>query len=574
MNIAYQLKTTLILFLVTVCFSLHAQDNIQNRQYPKDFFRYPMDLPPTTAGTFGELRANHFHAGLDFKTNQAIGIPLHAVADGYVSRLKVQFGGFGNAVYITHTNGYTSVYGHLSRFAPELAKIIRDTQYKKQSFEVDIDLKPMQVPVCKDDVFAWSGNAGASAGPHLHFEMRDMNTQETINPQLFGLTIRDKVAPTITSLWVYHLNGEPFSEYTQKEPHKVAGANGNYHLVPSTVLALNGQIGFGIGAYDMNSTSMNHNGAYSIQLNVDGKPVYTFAVERFAFDQTHAINAIIDYPLHLSTAREIQKSFILPGNKITVFPQSVNRGLISFNDDNTHEVMYVVKDVAGNTSTLKFRVKSSSKPAAAIPQPAGTLFKYNQRNEFNAPGIKVAVQPGNLYDDLNFVYSTSPQRPGAYSVVHHVHNKFTPVHDTFELAIKPDVSLGDYAGKAVIVNTANGAEGGTYDDGYIKANVRGFGNFEIRIDTIPPRVTPLNIHDGANLATVKTIRFKVSDNLSGLKTYNGKIDGKWVLVEWDYKTRLLNYTFDDSIAPGKHVFNLVVGDNKSNFTQYTANFYR
>ena len=120
MNIAYQLKTTLILFLVTVCFSLHAQDNIQNRQYPKDFFRYPMDLPPTTAGTFGELRANHFHAGLDFKTNQAIGIPLHAVADGYVSRLKVQFGGFGNAVYITHTNGYTSVYGHLSRFAPEL----------------------------------------------------------------------------------------------------------------------------------------------------------------------------------------------------------------------------------------------------------------------------------------------------------------------------------------------------------------------------------------------------------------------------------------------------------------------
>jgi hypothetical protein len=573
-NIAYQLKTNLTLLFFFIFFNLSAQDVIQAHQYPANFFRYPLDLPPTTAGSFGELRANHFHAGLDFKTNQVVGYPIHAVADGYISRLKVQFGGFGNAVYITHTNGYTSVYGHLSRFAPQLAKIIRDTQYKKQSFEVDIDLQPMQVPVCKDDVFAWSGNAGASAGPHLHFEMRDVNTQETINPQLFGLTIRDKVAPTFTSLWVYHLNGEPFSEYTPKESHKVAGANGSYHLVPSTVLALNGQIGFGIGAYDMNSTSMNHNGAYSIQLNVDGKPVYTFAVERFAFDQTHAINAIIDYPLHLSTAREIQKSFILPGNKISVFPQSVNRGLISFNDDALHEVMYIVKDVAGNTSTLKFKVQSSSKAPAAVQQLAGTLFNYNQRNEFTAPNIKVVVDPGNLYDDLNFIYSTSAKRPGAYSVVHHVHNKFTPIHDTYQLWIKPDAAMGNYTGKAVIANIAGGSEGGIYEDGYIKTNARGFGNFEIRVDTVPPNITPINIHDGANLSAVKTIHFKVSDNLSGVRTYNGKIDGKWVLVEWDYKTRLLNYIFDDTITPGKHTFELVVGDNKNNFTQYTANFYR
>ncbi|MBW4890815.1 M23 family metallopeptidase [Mucilaginibacter sp. HMF5004] len=571
---AYKLKTTLLLFLVIICFSLHAQDIIQTRQYPKDFFRYPLDLPPTTAGSFGELRANHFHAGLDFKTNQAIGIPLHAVADGYVSRLKVQFGGFGNAVYITHPNGYTSVYGHLSRFAPGLAKIIRDTQYKQQSFEVDINLQPMQIPVCKDQVFAWSGNAGASAGPHLHFEMRDVNTQETINPQLFGLTIRDKVPPAITSLYVYHLNGEPFSELTPKEYHQVAGSNGKYHLAPAPVLALNGQIGFGIGAYDMNSTSMNHNGVYSIRLSVDGKPVFTFAVEDFAFDQTHAINAIIDYPLHLTTGREIQKSFILPGNKITVFPQSVNRGLISFTDDDVHEVAYEVKDVAGNMATLAFKVKSSSKPPVIMPKPAGTLFKYNQRNEFNAPGIKVVVQPGNLYDDLNFIYSASAMRPGAYSVVHHVHNRFTPIHDTYELSIKPDAPLGANAGKAVIYNLAGGSEGGTFDGEYVKTNARGFGNFEIRIDTIPPRLTPLNIHDGANLSAVKTIHFQVSDNLSGLKTYNGKIDGKWVLVEWDYKTRLLNYTFDENITPGKHVFDLVVGDNKSNFTQYTANFYR
>jgi hypothetical protein len=573
-SIAYKLKTTLLLFFTSICFSLHAQDIIQSRQYPKDYFRYPMDLPPTTAGSFGELRANHFHAGLDFKTNQAIGIPLHAVADGYISRLKVQFGGFGNAVYITHANGYTSVYGHLSRFAPGLAKIIRDTQYKKQNFEVDIDLKPMQIPVCKDEVFAWSGNAGASAGPHLHFEMRDINTQQTINPQLFGLTIRDKVPPTITSLYVYHLNGEPFSELTPKEFHQVTGANGSYRLMPSSILALNGQIGFGIGAYDMNSTSMNHNGVYSIQLSVDGKPVYTFAVENFAFDQTHAINAIIDYPLHITTAREIQKSFILPGNKITVFPQSVNRGLISFDDDNVHDVQYEVKDVAGNVATLKFKVKSSSKPPVITPKPAGTLFKYNQRNEFNAPGIKVVVQPGNLYDDLNFTYEAKPKRPGTYSIVHHVHNKLTPIHDSYELWIKPDVPLGAYAAKALIVNTAGGSEGGNFEDGYVKTNARNFGDFEIRVDTIPPRVTPLNIHDGANVAGIKAVHFKISDNLSGIKTYVCKIDGRWVLTEWDYKTRLLNCSIDENVSTGKHVLELVVGDNKNNQTTYTANFYK
>lgn len=569
------MKFITCLFVFTaVCFVVLAQDIIQSRPYPQNFFRYPLDLVPTTAGSFGELRSNHFHAGLDFKTNQSIGYPVHAVADGYVSRLKVQFGGFGNAVYITHPNGYTSVYGHLSKFAPGLAKMIRDTQYKYQNFEVDINLQPSQMPVCKDEVFAWSGNAGASAGPHLHFELRDTKTEETVNAQLFGLTIRDKVPPVISALYIYHLNGEPFSEHTAKDFHKVAGANGNYHLLPAAIPVLSGQIGFGISAYDMNSTSMNHNGVYSIQLSVDDNPVYTFRVERFAFNQTHAINAIIDYPDFLKTGREIQKSFILPGNKITVFPQSVNRGVVNFNDDDTHTISYVVKDVAGNTSTLKFKVKSSSKPPASQPKPDGTLFKYDKRDEFTAPGIKVVVQPGNLYDDLNFIYSTSPKRPGAFSIVHHVHNRYTPIHDSYELSIKPDVPLGNYANKAVIVSIGGASEGGDYQDGYIKTNARNFGDFEIRVDTVPPKVLPLNIHDGANLAGIKLVHFKISDNLSGIKTYNCKIDGHWVLTEWDYKTRLLNCTVDENLIPGKHVLELTVGDNKNNLTTYTANFYK
>jgi murein DD-endopeptidase MepM/ murein hydrolase activator NlpD len=571
------IKHTIICLLLVLGlnFITEGQDIIQTHQYPKDYFRYPLDLPPTTAGSFGELRSNHFHSGLDFKTNQRTGYPVHAANDGYISRLRIQFGGFGRAVYITHPNGYTTVYGHLERLAPELAKIVRDYQYEHQTWEADIVLPPLQQHVCKGDVFAWSGNAGASAGPHCHFEIRDTKTEETINPQLFGLTIPDRVPPTVTAMYVYHLNGQPFSEKTPKEYYQVAGTGTNYHLVKPAVINLSGEIGFGISASDMNSTSFNKNGVYSIQLKIDGKPVYTFAVERFAFDQTHAINAHIDYPAYLSTGREIQKSFILPGNKISVYPQSENRGIINFNDDAIHNMEYVVMDIAGNTSTLKFRVQS--KPVIESPianKPPGILFKYDQKNEFSQDKVKVIIQPGNLYDDLYFNFAILPRRLGGHSLVYRIHNRFTPIHDTYELWIKPDSNIIALADKAVITNTNGTSEGGIYEDGYIKANCRTFGDFYVRIDTVPPVIYPINITEGKNMAGLKTISFRISDNLSGIQSFNGKIDGKWVLMERDFKTKILSYTFDENIKPGKHLFNLAVADNKNNLSQFTVNFYR
>ena len=551
-----------------------AQAPIQTQQYPKNFFRYPLDLPPSTAGSFGELRPEHFHSGLDFKTNGRTGYPIHAAYDGYISRLRVQFGGFGNAIYVTHPNGFTTVYGHIERFSPQLEEIVRKQQYEQQSFEVDFKLPPTQAMVCKDDVIAWSGNAGASAGPHLHFEIRDTQTEQTINPQLFGLTIPDHVAPTLGTICVYHLGDAPFSEKTPRQFFAVKGATGHYHLLKPQVINVNGETGFGITTTDMNSTSFNHNGIYSIELKVDGTTVYTFAVERFAFDQTHSINAYIDYPTFLSSHRFIQKCFILPGSKITLYPQSVNRGVVNFTDDAVHDVEYVVKDIAGNTSTLNIKVKSSSVKSATMPVPAGTtLFHYDRQNEFNADNLKVVVPVGNLYDDLYFAYSTSPAKPGMYSAIHHIHNHFTPINDTFEIWIKPDEKIGNNIGKAVIMNASGVCEGGTYDNGYLKASARTFGDYYIRIDSVPPVIHPLNIKNGSNMAKMQRIAVKIGDNMSGIKTYSGKIDGKWVLMEWDYKTRVLSYTFD-GITSGKHNFELTVTDGKDNNAVYTASFYK
>lgn len=564
-----------IVLFCSLCFNLYAQSAIiQSRQYPKNYFRYPLDLPPVTAGSFGELRPNHFHSGLDFKTNQRTGYPVHAVFDGYISRLRVQFGGFGNAIYITHPNGYTTVYGHIERYSAEMTKAIRAMQYQLQSFEVDFKPEPNQIPVCKDEVIAWSGNAGASEGPHLHFEIRDTQTEETVNAQLFGLTIPDKVPPSIAAIGIYHLDGNAFSEKTPRQFLSVTGKSGNYHLTKPEVLNLSGPIGFGLTATDMTSVSPNHNGIYSVELKLDGKAIYSFAVERFGFDQTHAINAYIDYPEFLKTHRFFQKCFILPGSKISLYPQSISRGVINFNDDALHQLEYIVRDVAGNTSTLTVKIESSRHKNNTVIKPEGTLFRYDQQNDFSNAKVKVNIAPGNLYDDVDFTYSTLPEKPGTYSVVHRIHNRFTPVHDTYDLWIKPDSNIGKFADKAVIVSTAGVCEGGIYQDGFVKTKAAAFGDFYIRIDTVPPVITPLNIHNGADMSKLHGISLRIKDNLSGIKTYTGKVDGKWVLMEWDYKTKILSYTFTNDTIIGKHIFELNVTDNKNNNSRFTADFYK
>jgi len=568
-------KFSFCLLLISGLFlRVKAQNPVATQQYPKNYFRYPLDLPPKTVGSFGELRPNHFHAGLDFRTNQQDGYPVHAAADGFVSRLKVQFGGFGNAVYITHPNGYTTVYGHLRNFNPELAQLVHSYQIQKKNDQVDLNLLPLQFPVTKGQVIAISGHTGAVAGPHVHFEIRDTQTEQTINPQLFGLVLPDEIPPVLGTACVYHFNGAPFSEKTGRDLLAVVGANGHYRLLKPHVIDVSGDTGFGITAYDINNTSPNHNGVYSIELIVDGKTVYTFAAERFAFDETHAINAYIDYPEFLRADKFIQKCFVPPGSRLTLYPQSINRGVVNFTGDSVHDVEYVVKDIVGNTSTLNLKVRSINNTPHVVYKPTGTLFHYDQTNTYSTDRVKITIAPGNLYDDLDFTFSILPQRPGSFSPTYQVGNRYAPINDSYDLWIKPDRTIGKYASKAVIVNTDGECAGGFYEDGYIKAKPKGFGDYYIKLDTVPPHITPVNITNGAHMAAKHGIFFRIGDSLSGIKNYYGYLDDKWVLMQWDYKSKILSYTFDGTEAPGKHAFELDVSDQKDNTAVYKADFYR
>ncbi|MBC7867113.1 MAG: M23 family metallopeptidase, partial [Gloeobacteraceae cyanobacterium ES-bin-316] len=464
------------------CFHVYPQNILQSKEYPQDF-RQPLDLSPVLAGSFGEIRSNHFHSGLDYRTNQREGYPVYATSDGFISRLRVQLGGFGNAVYISHPNGYTSVYAHLQRFNVRIGQVVKDFQYRRESFDVDFPLTSIEIPVNKGDIIGWSGNTGGSAGPHLHFELRDSKTEETINPQLFGLNVPDNVKPILTGLYMYRLNGFPFAENTPNQYFQITGADGTYTLNQSLVINFNGEIAFGISAYDQQIRGGNKNGIYSIELFLDDTIIYTSTMERFAFADSRAINSYIDYPALLSYGRTIQKSFIESGNPLTLYTGTVNKGVINLTDDEVHELSYRVKDIKGNTSNLTFRVKRNPKAVIMPAKNSGQkTFSYVDSNLFNSDRLKIIIPKGALYSDINFKYAIGSKSSNSYSAIHHIHTRLIPLHKNYQLWIKPDVAITGYLKeKAVIVDSRGIYQGGVWDNGFLKGSPKTFGSFYIRL---------------------------------------------------------------------------------------------
>jgi len=569
-------RNIIFLLLISLTITNYAQDTI-----PKNYFRSPLGIPLFLAGNFGELRSNHFHSGLDMKTQGREGFKVYAAADGFVSRIKVSPWGYGNIVYIDHPNGYTTAYAHLQQFKGKIAEEVKKYQYQKESWEIDWYPPDTLLKVKKGQVIALSGNTGGSGGPHLHFEIRETQSEFPMNPLLFGFDIEDNIKPTIKSITLTPLNDTSFVNNKRGvQRFLVIGSAGIYKLKYATPITAYGEIGVGIETIDKLNGVGNRNGIYSIELFKDNSSIFKSEMKKFSFDQSRALNSLIDYKLFLTKKIRFQRSFIEPNNQLSIYKNSVKRGVIHFNKGSQFKFNYIVKDSYGNLSTIDFDVAGSinkkliPKIFKAIPD---TTFSYQDSNYFEAQNINIAFPKNALYKDLPFQFQVADTMRGAITPTYFVHNDFTPLHQPISVSIRVG-RLSEYLrSKATIVHFDNRkryyARGGKWRNNYITAKSKAFGGFAVMIDTIPPVITPINISANKNMVNSKTISIKIADNLSGIKSYRGTIDGKWILMAYEAKKAKIYYTFDD-LPKGKHNFELILTDGVGNESTVSIPFIR
>lgn len=572
------------IYLFILAFNIHFVSYTQNK-YPQNYFRLPVNIPISLSGSFAELRPGHFHSGIDIKTQGKEGLPIFAVADGYVSRIVVSPTGYGKALYITHPNGFVSVYAHLQNFNHRLSEFVKKAQYKSHKFKIGLYPPPNKFKVRKGEVIAYSGNSGSSMGPHLHFEIRDAKTEHPINPLLFHLDIDDTVKPKLYQIGIYP---QDFFSFVNKNNGKrllrVRGGSGKYYLSEKNI-EVHGRIGFGIKVQDFVNNSYNRCGVYSIKLLVDGRRVYYHEMEQFSFYTTRYLNSLVDFEHRAIHRSWIQKSFVQPNNQLQIYKGVVNRGIVDFQDNKRHAIRYIIKDTYGNTSELRFNVKSISRDKLNIDvdkmeKPTCTkIMPYQQNNYYFSDDIQISFPPYSFYDTLCFHYTKTPQIPNVYSSIHYIHHYYEPVHRSYKVSIKPVGLPKKYRDKALIAaiygNGKFSARGSEWENGFLTTYIRQFAGFGIVIDNQAPQIRPVNIRDGKNMRGERYLVLEIEDDLSGIKHYAGYIDNNWILFEYDAKKDKLTYDFrDKKISPGKHQFVLYVFDNKNNQNIYKAEFYR
>ncbi len=542
-----------------------------------------MNLPIEVAGNFMELRTNHFHSGLDMKTNNRIGQPVMAAADGWVSRIKISPWGYGKAVYIDHPTGYTTVYGHLSQLNGAVATACLEAQYKSRDFSVDQYFKKGEIPVKQGDTIAFSGNTGGSSAPHLHFEVRRTSDQHALDPQAYGMTPLDNVPPDISGIRIEALDSNSFSS---PFPGGAVGIpvvpvnDSTYMLKAGSNPAAFGTVGLSVNVIDRYNNSNNTCGIRDLTVSVDGSMVFSAHLDELDFGTSRFANAYMDYGLFEDKDMHYNRCYRLPNNKLAVYGNEAAQGRITVEPGKDHAIQVVATDAAGNRSKLTFVLHGASATAAAAwpkPNEQGQLFRWSAANDLIEKGLHFSLPPNALYEDTRIQYNTSASPAKAYAPLHQIQNDETPLQlaGTLSIDVTKDVPQGN-TDKLLIVKMDHGKpspQGGTFANGAVTVQVKTFGNFTVMLDTTPPVLIPLDMQ--ADMKGRSGFRIKVGDNLSGLDQWSATLDGKWILMEYDPKRGDLEHTFDvHSDLPGAHELKVEAIDERGNRASLTRRFTR
>ena len=539
-------------------------------------FNSPVDIPLFLSGNFGELRADHFHSGIDIRTQGTIGKKVYAVEDGYVSRIKVQTGGYGKSVYINHISGYTSVYAHLDAYNDEIDAYLKSIQYKKKSYTVDIYPENDALPVLKGEFIALSGNSGSSGGPHLHFELRNSANQNPINPLTFGFDIKDITPPKISSIFVYQEDN--IQKMANPVEYAVKLVDGTYKIASDKAIRLTGKGGFGIQVFDYLNYSSHNFGIYTIELSINNIVVYLYRADEFSFEESRYVNAHIDYSMEISKNRKINLLFRKPNNKLSMYPVMVRNGIFDFLPGEKYNIKIVAADTYGNDCKLEFDVEGVPVNILAekTPDASKLIFYSNSNNYFEEGMIHLDIPVGSLYENMIFEYSRNIAKNGRYT--HFIGNPLIPLHLPAALSINEENIPVNLRSKTIIIRLEEDDEFSVmrsfWHGSRINSNIPGFGKYTVEIDTIPPQIKSLNLSSGISMADKKDIRFNITDKLSGIVEYNGYIDNNWVLFEYDPKNDLVLYNFDKNrLKSGqKHELMFYVKDATGNQSVFNSNF--
>ena len=523
----------------------YTSESVQN------YFVSPLEIPLRLVGGFGEIRKNHFHTGIDIKTNEQEGLLVHAVASGYISRIKISAGGYGKAVFITHPNGLVSVYGHLQKLYGALEDSLIALHYQAQSFELDDYFLPNRFPIQQGQVIAYSGNTGGSTGPHLHFEIRDAYTEEVLNAQVYGFAIEDDLAPIVKKLAVYNWDKNPLEKHLQILEVKKAGAD---YVIAKPIVVNQPNVNFSLQAFDISDKSGSTQGIFKMQFQIGSTIYYQHQLEHLAFIQNRYCNAFADYALNCHKGSNWQHLYFANNNPLSIYSRSEKQ---PYNTNHSQEIILppnqrqsiqlLLWDKNGNQSTLR---------ASIIYEPTETNNEW-KRNSVNyifiekekiikGDDIQIHFYKNTFYEAIEFTSNTIDSKAMPHSKVYQLLDASIPVQQWYEVQIKPKSSAEKFSNKLVLICESN-YNGKTvakikWLNGSVVGKLRELGKVYLTIDTIAPQITK----------GVKNGTYRVGDNLSGVDSYSVLLDGIWILAELDGKTGILTLKPKKKIAKGKH----------------------